>query len=312
MPVARCCNYSIVPKLRLPYIILVLALTLFSSQNQSAVTVTDDMDNAITADNPVRRIVSLAPHTTELLFAAGAGNSVVGAVRYSNYPKAAQKITRVGDTNNLDLEKIISLEPDLVIAWQSGNGGSIIKNLQDLGYKVYISEPVDIENIAKTILDLGKITGHTQTASIASSSFINELHALEEKYAGRIPVDTFYQIWNQPLFTVNGRHLISEVIRLCGGRNIFSHLPTLSPRVSIEAVLKADPDVIIASGADANRPPWLQEWNHWPSLKAVKNRHIYFIPPDLIQRHTPRILQGARMMCQFIDNARKSTAHQQN
>lgn len=300
------------PKLRIPHITFFFTLVLFSSQNQSAVTVTDDLNNSITVENAVTRIISLAPHTTELLFAAGAGDAVVGAVRYSNYPEAAEKISRIGDTHNLDLEKIISLDPDLIIAWQSGNGGGIIKRLEDLGYNVYISEPGNIEDIAKTILDLGRITGHLQTASRASSRFINELHVLESKYAGRKSVDTFYQIWNQPLFTVNGKHLISEVIRLCGGRNIFSSLPTLSARISIEAVLQANPDVIIASGADADRPPWLQEWYQWPSLKAVKNNHIYFIPPDLIQRHTPRILQGARMMCQFIDTARKSTANRNN
>ena len=300
------------PKVRISQIIVILTLVLFSSYNQSAVTVTDDKNNLITVDKPAGRIVSLSPHATELLFAAGAGDSVVGAVRYSNYPEAAQKITRIGDTHNLDLEKIISLEPDLVVAWQSGNGVGIIEKLQDLGYRVYISEPDSIEDIARTIVDLGKITGHPQTASKAGSGFINELHALERKYAGRKPVNAFYQIWNQPLFTVNGRHLISEVIRLCGGRNIFSSLPNLSDRISIEAVLQKDPDVIIASGADAHRPPWLKEWYQWPSLKAVKNSHIYFIPPDLIQRHTPRILQGARMMCQFIDNARKSTASRKN
>ena len=255
-------------------------------------------------DAPVRRIVSLAPHTTELLFAAGAGSLVAGAVRYSDYPEAARNIPRVGDTNNLDVEKIISLDPDLVIAWQSGNGRAIIKRLEDLGYPVYVSEPASIETIASTIRDLGRISGHIKISAPASSRFIRELHKLKREYAGRIPVNTFYQIWNEPLFTVNGKHLISEVIRLCGGRNIFHDLHTLSARVSLEAVLQADPEVIIASGADNRRPPWLQEWYHWPSLKAVKNHDIFFIPPDLIQRHTPRILEGARMMCKYIDAAR--------
>lgn len=294
-------------KLQIPHLTLVLILAVLSFQSRSAVTVTDDLDRRISVETPVRRIVSLSPHTVELLFAAGAGDMVVGAVRYSNYPGVARTITRVGDTHNLDIEKIISLDPDLVIAWQSGNGRAIIKRLDELGYNVYVSEPRSIEDIAKTIRDLGGITGHPQTAAEASSRFINELHRLEYNYADRKPVNTFYQIWNQPLFTVNGNHLISEVIRLCGGHNIFHDLPTLSARISLEAVLQADPDVIIASGADDSRPPWLQEWNQWPSLRAVTNNHVYFIPPDLIQRHTPRILQGARMMCQFIDTARKST-----
>ena len=291
-------------KPHIPYIALVLILAVLSSQSRSAVTVTDDLNRRITGELPVRRIVSLAPHTTELLFAAGAGDLVVGAVRYSNYPQAAGNITRVGDTHNLDIEKIISLEPDLVIAWQSGNSRATIKRLDDLGYNVYVSEPRSIEDIARTIRDLGAISGHPQTAAQASTRFINELHGLEHNYAGRKQVNTFYQIWNQPLFTVNGKHLISEVIRLCGGHNIFHDLPTLSARISVEAVLQADPEVIIASGADDSRPPWLQEWYQWPSLQAVTSNHIFFIPPDLIQRHTPRILEGARMMCEFIDTAR--------
>lgn len=281
-----------------------LLFTVWSSLSTSAITVTDDLGHDITVNTPVRRVVSLSPHTAELLFAAGAGDQVAGAVRYSNYPEAARNIPRVGDTHNLDIEKIVSLNPDLVIAWQSGNGRAIIKRLEELGYQVYVSEPTSIKTIARTIRDLGKISGHSQTSTQASLRFIRELHELEHEYAGRRPVNTFYQIWNEPLFTVNGKHLISEVIRLCGGRNIFHDLHTLSARVSLEAVLQADPEVIIASGADDKRPPWLQDWYQWPSMQAVKNHHIFFIPPDLIQRHTPRILQGARMMCEYINAAR--------
>lgn len=284
---------------------IILFSLVYSCQTLGTITVTDDLDHKITVNTPVTRIISLAPHTTELLFAAGAGHLVMGAVRYSNYPEAARSIPRVGDTHNLDMEKIISLAPDLVVAWQSGNGAAIIDRLASLGMRVYVSEPASIKTIAKTIRDLGDLTGHSKTADQASSRFIRSLNTLERQYAGRKQVKTFYQIWSQPLFTVNGKHLISEVIRLCGGRNIFRSLPTLSARVSLEAVLQANPEVIIASGADNRRPPWLQEWYRWPSLPAVKNHHIYFIPPDLIQRQTPRILQGARMMCEDIDAARK-------
>lgn len=282
---------------------IILLAVLMTCQVQ-ALSVTDDLGHAISVNEPVRRVVSLSPHITELLFAAGAGALVQGAVRYSNYPEAAKTIPRVGDTHKLDIEKIIALQPDLVVAWQSGNGEAIINRLGQLGYRVYVSEPANIEAIARTIRDLGALTGHAATAAGAAGHFITELHALEQRYAGRKPVRTFYQIWNQPLFTVNGKHLISEVIRLCGGRNIFHDLPTLSARVGMEAVLKADPQVIIASGADNTRPPWLEEWQQWPSLQAVQQHHVFFIPPDLIQRHTPRILQGARMMCKDIDAAR--------
>ena len=131
------------------------------------------------------------------------------------------------------------------------------------------------------------------------------LQKLTDDYADRTTVKTFYQFWHQPIFTISGNHVINEVIHLCGGQNIFFDLPTLSPQISLEAVLKANPEVIIASGADALRPEWLDNWQRWPSLSAVQAHHLYFIPPDLILRHTPRILEGAAMLCKHLDKARK-------
>lgn len=280
-----------------------LSLLLSVPGNLHAITVIDDQGVTVSLDKPARRIVSLAPHTTELLFAAGAGHYIVGAVRYSYFPEAAKRIPRVGDTNKLDLERIISLEPDLIIAWQS-NAAADTEILRKMHLPIYVSEPASLEAIADSIIDLGKLAGTTETANQAGKKFLDRLTVLRNEYSGKPVISAFYQIWNDPIYTVNGKHIISHIMQLCGGENVFAGMPVLSAQVSLEAVIGANPDVIIASGIDETRPAWLDDWGKWPEMAAVKNNHIYYIPPDLIQRHTPRILDGAAMMCEFLDEAR--------
>jgi len=280
-----------------------LCLVLLAADNVHAVTVTDDQGATIQLEQPASRIISLAPHTTELLFAAGAGNKIVGAVRYSYYPEAAKTIPTVGDTNKLDLERIVALAPDLIVAWQS-NAAADTEVLRTLKIPIYVSEPASLEAIARSIEALGILSGSATIAQQASAEFTARLTRLRENYSGKPVVSAFYQFWHDPIFTINGDHIISAVMQLCGGRNIFSKMAVLSGQISAEAVISANPDVIIASAIDANRPPWLDYWQHWPELAAARNGQIYYIPPDLIQRHTPRILDGAAMMCEFIDKAR--------
>lgn len=287
--------------------LLISLLTLFYlvPVNLHAVTVTDDQGNNVTLNKPARKIISLAPYTTELLFAAGAGGYIAGAVRYSYFPEAAKLIPRVGDTNKLDLERIISLEPDLIIAWQS-NAAADTEILRSMQIPVYVSEPASLEAIAGSIIDLGKLAGTVATAKQSGKEFLDRLTALKNKYSGKRVITTFYQFWNDPIYTINGDHVISDVIQLCGGKNVFADMPILSAQVSLEAVISTNPEVIIASAIDESRPSWLDGWNRWPELAAVRNHHIYYIPPDIIQRQTPRILQGAEMMCEDLDEARRN------
>lgn len=308
MPLFTGCSRSIpantVTKFLTGILISLFSLTVFIPSGLRAVTVTDDGGASVTLNRPAARIISLAPYTTELLFAAGAGQKIVGAVRYSYYPEAAKNIPRVGDTNKLDLERIVSLEPDLIIAWKS-NAAADTEMLRNMHIPIYVSEPPSLEAIADTIIDLGKLSGTVETAKLSGKKFLDKLTELKNRYSSKKPViSTFYQFWNDPIYTINGKHVISDVIQLCGGRNVFANMPNVSAQVSLEAVLSANPDVIIASGIDATRPAWLNEWNKWPEIKAVKNHRIYYIPPDLIQRQTPRILEGAAMMCGFLDDAR--------
>lgn len=283
---------------------VLLSLLLCHATSFAAVEAIDAAGNKVRLENPARRIVSLAPHVTEMLFAAGSGSRVIGVVSYSDFPPAAARIARVGDYDNFDIERIVLAKPDLVVAWQSGNSSAQVSRLKELGLAVYLSEPRSIEDVPRDIERLGQLAGTSPVAQLAAASF-RERHArLRKKYADRPAVKVFYQIWNQPLMTVNGAHLISQVIRLCGGHNVFSDLPILAAMVDVEAVLKADPGAIVAGGMGEDNPAWLDDWRRYPSLFAVRADNLFFIPPSLLQRNGPRILDGAERMCQTLDRAR--------
>lgn len=284
--------------------LIALGGSLAPSAARAEITITDDAGHTLRLPRPAQRIVSLAPHVTELVYAAGAGAQLVGAVQYSDYPEAAKALPRVGGYTSVDLEAVAALKPDLVVAWRSGNRNTHLDRLAALGIPVYVTEPRSLPDIARSLEALGRLAGTEAEASAAADAFRAHLAALRERYGARPPVPTFYQIWNQPLMTVNGQHLISDVIRLCGGDNVFAGLGQLAPTINVEAVLAANPEVVIASGMDESRPEWLDQWKRWGSLTATARGNLFFIPPDLIQRHTPRILDGAERLCAQLDEAR--------
>ncbi|MHB1427457.1 MAG: cobalamin-binding protein [Rhodocyclaceae bacterium] len=268
------------------------------------IAVTDDTGVTLHLAKPARRIVSLAPHVTETLFAAGAGHRIVGAVDYSDFPAAAKAIPRVGGYSRLDLEAIAALKPDLVIGWASGNGPAHIEKLRALGLPIYLAQPERIDDVAANLERYGELAGTPGPARAAAANFRARLAALRERHATRPRVRVFYQIWKQPLMTVGGGQVISDVIHLCGGENVFADLKPLAPKVTVEAVLAADPEVIIASGMGESRPEWLDDWRQWQSMTAVKRDNLFFVQPDLIQRHTPRLVEGAERLCAHLDVAR--------
>ena len=284
--------------------VLSLMLVLFASVTRAEVSVVDDTGATVTLAQPAQRIISLAPHVTEMLFAVGAGKQIVGAVDYSDYPEAAKAIPRVGGYNGFDLEAIVALKPDLVVAWRSGNSAAAVEKLKQLGLKIYLSEPEALDDVATDLEHLSVLSGHVAEGQRAANDYRTELKRLQQRYAGAAKVRVFYQIWNRPLMTINGQHLIGHVIDLCGGQNIFASLPTLAPQVDLEAVILANPEVIIASGMGAKRPDWLDEWRRWPQLAAVKSGSIYVISPDIINRLSPRILLGAAQMCEQLQEVR--------
>ena len=254
---------------------------------------------------PARRIISLAPFLTEIAYAAGAGERLVGAVSYSDYPPAARELPRVGGYKKIDLEAALALKPDLILAWESGNPPAALEKLRALDIPVLVAEPRSLEAIAALIERVGARAGTSDLARAEAAVFRERLERLQRRYAARAPVSVFYQIWHQPLMTVNGEHLISAAIRLCGGRNIFTGMRPLSAAVNLEAVLDADPQAIIASGMGEARPEWLDQWRRWPWLQAVEKGHLFFIPPALIQRHSPRILEGTQRLCRQLEQVRR-------
>ncbi|MBS1199163.1 MAG: iron complex transport system substrate-binding protein [Proteobacteria bacterium] len=268
------------------------------------IVVRDDSGADIRLKSPARRIVSLAPHITENLYVAGAGAYVVGVTDYSDYPPVARQLPRIGQSGRMDMEALLALKPDLVIAWQGGTPTTQIEKLKALGLAVFLVRSDRMASVASDIEYYGQLAGTPETANRAAAQFRQRLAALRTTYSGKAPVRVFYQIWQRPMMTVGARQLITDAIRLCGGENIFGQLSTLAPTVNVEAVLAARPQVIIASGNNAARPPWLDEWKRWPQLEAVRRNQLYHIDPDLIQRHTFRLLEGAEQLCQQIDSAR--------
>jgi len=284
--------------------VLMLALVLSSAAGAAEIRIVDDAGRAVSLKHPAQRIISLAPHLTELLFAAGAGSRVVGTVAYSDYPPAARSIARIGDSAQLDLERIVALKPDLILVWQDGNAQRQLEKLLRLGIPVFYNEPRRLPDIARSIEQLGRLAGTEAVALPAARAFLARLAELRGRYAGRAPVRVFYQIWDKPLMTVNGDHLISHVIRLCGGRNVFAGLKPLTPEISTETVLAADPEAIAGMSTEAGQAGTLDQWKRWPRLQAVARGNLFVIDSDFISRDTPRILQGAEQLCEDLAAAR--------
>ncbi|MBP8217652.1 MAG: cobalamin-binding protein [Thauera sp.] len=288
-----------------PLLALLATLLLGHAATAGAqIELTDDAGQRIVLAQPAQRIVSLAPHVTEILFAAGAGEHVVGVVAYSDYPQAARALPQVGGYTQVDLEAIVSLRPDLVIGWRSGNRDAHLARLQAMGIPVYLNEPRSLDDVARSLEQFGRLAGSEDAAHAAATAFRARHAALAARYAGQPPVRTFYQIWDRPLMTINDEHLIADVIRLCGGSNVFGSLSQLAPTIGVEAVLAANPEAIVASGMGDDRPEWLDQWARWPQLEATRRDNLFFVPPDLIQRHTPRILDGAERLCAQLETAR--------
>lgn len=281
------------------------ALSLLFNFSGRAAEIIDDDGQFVRLENPASRIISLAPSLTELVYAAGAGDKLVGVVDYSDYPPQADLLPVVGRFNLLDVERIVELQPDLIIAWRSGNPRSSISQLKNLGLTVYIAEPKNLTSIANHIYKLSVLTGTQEDAKSAIQEFNRTYEELRKKYSNRAKIKIFYQVWDKPIITVGGNELINDIIELCGGENIFKEIQLVAPKIDQESVLIRNPAVIIASGSNTERPKWLDDWKRWPDLTAVTEGNLFFIIPELLQRHTPRALIGATQMCTYIERARE-------
>jgi iron complex transport system substrate-binding protein len=293
------------------WLVCIAGLALAAAQ---AATQVDDAGRRLDFATPARRVVTLAPNLTELVYAVGAGAAMVGTVDTSNFPPEAQAVPRVGDYQRLDVERILTLKPDLVLAWLSGNTSRELQQLEAAGLRMFYLEPRKLADLPQALRRVGAMLGRVEQAGHEASRLEHELAALRTGHAGAAPVTVFFQVWSDPLMSLNDQHLVGEVIRLCGGRNVFGTLPQLVPQLSAESVLAADPEVMIsASDSSAPGAHWQRDpgqrafdiWKRFATLTAVRRGWLYVIPGDHISRQGPRIVEGVRALCGALDEVRR-------
>ena len=284
---------------------LLLALLLFGAgAAQAAISVVDDAGRRVTLARPAGRVISMAPHVTELLFAAGGGARIVGAMNHSDYPAAARSIPLIGSNSQIDLERVIAMKPDLIVVWQSGNTARQIAQLQGLGIPVFHSEPRRLDEVASSLLRLGQLLGTEAAARAAADAYRARLAGLRKRYGGRPPVTVFYQVWDNPLYTLNGEQIASEAIALCGGRNIFAGLKVIAPQVGVEAVVQLDPEAIVGGKAYTPQDRGLSIWQPYRGMTAVRRNNLFALDGELLTRPGPRVLDGAGLLCARLEEAR--------
>ncbi|WP_374585799.1 cobalamin-binding protein [Pseudoduganella sp.] len=282
---------------------LLLIPVLCAVQAHAAITVLDDDGKPVTLQKPAQRVVALAPHVTEMLFAAGGAEKIVGAVTYSDYPEAAKQIPRVGDNRQVDMERLLAMKPDLLVIWRHGSSERQIEQLRQLGIPMYHSEPKKLDQIADNLEKLGKLMGTESTANAAAKELRQKLGALRAQFSARPPVRTFYQVWDKPLYTLNGEHIVSDALKACGGQNIFADQKVTAPVVSVEAVLEADPEAIF--GTAEKDYGGVNLWRPYKTLKATRQDNLFTIQGDLLNRAGPRMVAGTAVLCEKLEEARK-------
>jgi iron complex transport system substrate-binding protein len=258
--------------------------------------------SGLAAAAPPLRLISLAPNLTEIAYAAGAGSMLVGTVEFSDYPAAAQAVPRVGDAWRVDPEQVLALRPDVVLVWPTGTPEITITRLRSLGLNVVDVPTQSLADVPRALRQVGRLAGTLPVAEAAARDFEARVARQRARYAQRPPLDVFIQIDDEPIYTVNGRHVISEIVVLCGGRNVFADLPQLAPPISTEAVLAADPQVILSTDDTIAEPQ--QFWQRWPRLRAVRSGNVYKLPSDLVTRAAPRLAQGVEVTCAALERAR--------
>lgn len=283
------------------FIVLIFINLYFSSIALTNISVVDDMGEKIELSESAQNIISLSPGLTELIYYAGGGKLLKGVVSYSDYPESAKKIPQIGSYNSIDIEKIVALKPDLVVSWKSGNPTLQISKLKKLGLKVYTSELRDFKDISSTLKRLGKLMGTVNTAEKSSIDFKMRFNALKKRFPqSKHKKNVFIQIWNQPLMSINGTHLISKIVEFCNGNNIFHETTQLTLSLDVETIIQQNPDVIIATREGELGLSWLARWKKWKFMNAVKNEQLFTVNPDHVVRHTPRVLDGIEQVCSYL------------
>ena len=259
---------------------------------------------ADTNSEPAHRIIALSPHLAELVFAVGAGDRLIGVSAYTDFPEAAAKLPVVGDAFMLDLERLIVLQPDLLLAWQSGMPAHVLDELRSQGYRLEVIRTMSLTDIPAALRRIGELTGHSTTANMQADRFVAGLDSLAALASDAAPIRVFYQVSIRPLYTINGEHYVSQLIEICGGRNIFADLGKLAPLIGVEAVLERDPEVMLA--ADDAGPDAFSEWQRWPGITANRYGNQFLMPAAEIGRATPRLLDAGAAICSALEESRRN------
>lgn len=285
---------------------LILALASLIALNASAaITVLDDDGRKVTLQKPALRVIAMAPHATELVYAAGGADRIIAAVDYSDYPEAAKSLPRVGSNRQVDMERVLALKPDLIVIWLHGSSERQIEQIRALGIPMFHSEPKKLAEIPESLSRIGKLMGTEKVADAAAADLRKQLAALAARYAGRSPVRLFYQVWDKPLHTLNGGHIVSDAVRLCGGENIYAAMKVTAPVVSFESVMGDDPEAIISTAERGKDDGGVAVWKPYVNMTAVKRDNLFRIDGNLLNRAGPRMIAGAAAMCEKLELARQ-------
>ena len=271
----------------------------------AAITVLDDDGKQVTLQTPALRVIAMSPHATELVYAAGGAERIIAAVDYSDYPEAAKRLPRVGSNRQIDMERVAALKPDLIVVWLHGSSERQIEQIRSLGIPMFHSEPKKLAEIADSLTRIGKLMGTEKVGDTAASALRTQLATLAKRYSGRPPVRMFYQVWDKPLYTLNGGHIVSDAIRLCGGENIYAAMKVTAPVISFESVLGEDPEAIISTGERSKEDGGVAVWRPYTSMTAVRRNNLFQLDGNLLNRAGPRMIEGAAALCEKLELARQ-------
>ena len=264
-----------------------------------------NVNSEVQLNKPAQRIIALSPHSVELLYAIGAGDRIVGTVDYADYPKEALKIKRIGSYAGIQIEQVLALKPDLIIAWKSGNKSADLAKLESLGLNVFYTHPKNISQISGDLKILGEMTGLQDNAKKIIDLLAVKYKKIKDQYSSKKPVNIFYQLWHDPLTSVGANNWIESLISDCGGANIFNDSKAPYPLISFESVLVKNPEVIIIPHHSGSAEVKSEMWKKWPEITAVKKQRVFTLNGDLLHRFTPRALDGLKLLCEKIDEGRK-------
>lgn len=293
---------------------LITSFALLTASAAHAIVHIDDAKRSVEFVIPPQRVITLAPNLTEFVYAVGAGGTLIGTMDTSNYPEEAKRVPRIGDYQRLDVERILSLKPDLVLVWHHGNQGRELGQLEAAGIKLFFVEPRRVEDLSNTLIRIGALLGHVEQGEARAAELRRGFAELRERYAKASPVTVFFQVWAQPLMTLNDQHLTSDLMTLCGGKNVFGAMAALAPQISVESVVAVDPEVFFTAREFDNTPPPLRRdpqredfrlWKNFTRLTAVKRAWMFTVPGDLVTRQGPRAIDGARAFCAALDDVRR-------